>query len=130
MRAVDTEQRVLVRRIALPDAKNQAATGQRVHDRTVFGDLDRVMQRQHQDIRADPDPAGACGNGCGQSQRRARESVRGPVVLGQPYRVESESVGLVHEVEALAIVGRHRSFPSTRPPKVVHDTEGRYGHAP
>jgi pimeloyl-ACP methyl ester carboxylesterase len=95
------EQLVGVAALAEPDLQPPAA--ELVEHGDLLGQPGRVVQRQHVDQRAQPDPRGAHGRrgqehvrGRGQAERRA-------VVLGQVVDVEPVGFGVRDQVEPLAV---------------------------
>ena len=53
----ERERLVLLAPVAQPDAEHEAAAGEDVQRRRLFGDLDRVEQGEQEDPRADPHPS-------------------------------------------------------------------------
>jgi len=89
-RAVEALELVLLVTGAEPDL--QAATGEVIHHRDLLRDLERVVQRQHDDGGAEADVRRTVRELRDQHQRVRQEAVTGEVVLGQHDVVEADRV--------------------------------------
>jgi Arc/MetJ family transcription regulator len=87
-----------------------------------------MVQRQHQDVGADPDPLGAGRDRRGGHERRGQHPLVGEVVLGQPHGLEPQPVGFADLDQALRVVAGERGGMAARTAQVVQDPERRTGH--
>ena len=88
------------RETAAPDPENQPAMADLVDRRDLFGEAQRMAQRQYLDPGADLDPLGARRDRARQGQRGgAHRAFRRDVDLGQPHRIEPPALGRVDLLE-------------------------------
>nr|WP_255625034.1 hypothetical protein [Pseudonocardia sp. ICBG1034] len=86
------------------DAELQASAGEGVQHAGVLGEASRVLQRQCDDGRPQPDQPGAFGDRGQQDQRRRQPPTEVPVVvLGHPERVVPEFLGTFGQPDRLAV---------------------------
>ena len=69
---------------------------------SLFGEAQRMAQRQHLNRGADLDPSGACGDRGGDSQWGTQHRPRRLLVdFGEPDRVEPPPLGISHLLQCL-----------------------------
>ena len=86
----------LVRLVAGADAEQHPAARKRLQHPEFLRHPERLVQRKHDDRRAELDPAGDRGAVPRHQQRRGADGVAGEMVLGEPRRVEPGLVGEAH----------------------------------
>jgi len=92
-----------------------------IHGRHVFGDAQRVAQREDLHGRADPHAPRAGGDEARQrDRRRVHGARRTEVDLAEPHAVESRCFGRVREIERLL---ERRGLAAPRPPFLEEDAE-------
>ena len=83
-----------LRHPAAPDPKDQPAVAQLVDRRRLFGQPQRMAQRQYLDGDADLEAAGAGGDRAGDAERcRQHRPPRFEMELGQPHHIEPQPLG-------------------------------------
>ena len=88
---------------AAPDAELEAPFADVIDGGDLFGDAQRMIQRQHLHGGADADPARAAGDGAGHLQRGRDHRARGREVdLAEPDAIDAEGVGALGGVEDVA----------------------------
>ena len=78
---------------ARADTEIESPVRQDVGDRRVFGDANRVVERQQHDRRADSNSLGPRSHGGGHHHRRARPLALAEVMLAVPRAGEPELLG-------------------------------------
>ena len=93
--ALDVEVELLVLLGPVAGAHRQAepSLGDEVEHREVFGEPDRVVERQEDHAHADQHAFGDGGDGAAEHDRRRQVAVDRRVVLEEAHRVEAETVG-------------------------------------
>ena len=88
--------------VALADAEIEAAAGNQIERRRLFGEQHRIVPGQHHHRRAEPQRLGAHGERHQQHQRRGHLVPAGEMMLDQKARRKAERFGLDVEVEPVA----------------------------
>ena len=88
--------------VALADAEIEAAAGNQIERRRLFGEQHRIVPGQHHHRRTEPQRLGAHGERHQQHQRRRDLVPAGEVMLDQKARLKAERLGLDVEVEIVA----------------------------
>ena len=129
---VDAVPGELVAGVALAEPDVDAAVRQHVERGDVLGEADGVVQRQQQEVEADPHPFRPGGDGGGEGDDRRRVAVVGEVVLGEPDGVVAERLGVLDEREFVAVDVGEGSSPGRRVAEAEHhpDVERRSVHGP
>ena len=91
------------RRDAAADAHLEPAAAEIVEHRDLFGDADRMIERQQIHERAQPQGRRALRHGGEEDARRGRVAERGAVVFGEVIRVEARSLVRFDQREPVAI---------------------------
>ena len=82
------------REAAAPDAEDQPSVADLIDRGGLFGEAQRMAQRQYLDAGADLHAFGARGDGAGDRQRRGADRPLGrDMDFGQPHRVETPALG-------------------------------------
>ncbi len=116
---------------AAAHAEFHPPAAERVDGRDVLGEADRVLQREHRDRRAEPDPGGARG-GVREEGPRGGQSAAAErnVVLGHPADVEAEFVGDHEQVLGVAVgAGEVGAAPLDVGEEAEPETGSLAGHA-
>ena len=92
---------VLLRPVAEPDAEQELAAADDVHEGADLGQLDRVVQRQQRDVGPEPQPLGVGGEALQQGQLREEVEARRDVMLAGPDRIEAERADQAHLLQRL-----------------------------
>src|SRR6266849_4500364 len=88
------------RKSAPPDPEDEPAMADLIDRRGLFGEPQRVAQRQDLNRGADLHALGACGDRAGQGQRGgAHRAFRRDMDLGQPHRIETPALGGIDLLE-------------------------------
>jgi len=96
---IDPERRVLAPVVTPAGRKIDAPVAEEIERRPLFGDPDRVMQREDRDGGGEPDSRGASGE-VGQHEVGTREHAeRAEVMLPDPGRVQADLFGIQRLVE-------------------------------
>ena len=125
--AVDAEALELFDAVAEPDAEVEPPVAEDVDGGGVFGDADRVVQRQQQHPGADAHARGEPRGGRGDRQHRRRIAVLDEMVLGNPDVVVAEPLGQLHLAEHVVVELRPGPPPLRRVAEVVGQAELRAG---
>jgi len=86
---------------AAAQTDDQPAAAERVQQRDLLGEADRMMQRDLRHGEANPDLSGACGDRGRERHTVDVGTVAVEVVLGQPDRIEAEPVRRLRLIERL-----------------------------
>src|SRR5262245_20342154 len=81
---------ILLRAIAKADAKQELAASDDIHEGADLGELDWVVQRQQQDVGAEPKPLGVGRQALQQAKLREEVEAGCDVVLACPDRIKTE----------------------------------------
>ena len=116
--------------VALADAEIEPAARQQVEGRGLLGEQHRIVPRQHGDRRSQPDPFGP-GRQIGQQIERRRDLARaGEVMLDQEDAVVAETLGLLDQVDQLAVALAVRGFVAAPGDGAAEETEFHAGEPP
>ena len=116
--------------VALADAEIEPAARQQVEGRGLLGEQHRIVPRQHRDRRSQPDPLGP-GRQIGQQVEGRRDLARaGEVMLDQEDAVIAETLGLLDEVDQLAVALAVRGFVAAPGDGAAEETEFHAGEPP
>ena len=92
---------------------SRAAAGEQVDLGGLLGDMHGVVQGEHHDAGAQPQPLGAGGEVGEHGEEVRRDAVVTEVVLGQPYAVEAQFLGQFGELQ-MVVVDLLELWPSNR----------------
>ena len=102
--------RVFVPVVAAARGEIDAPAAQQIEARPLFGDADRMMQRQHGDRRRQPDALGARGDIGERQVGTGQHAERAEMMLADPRRVHPQLFGIQRLVDDVRdeLVGRAR----------------------
>jgi hypothetical protein len=120
---VDAVPGELMGSVALAEAGVDAPVGQHIEGGDVLGHPDGVVEREEQEVEADPDPLGDGGDGGGDRNDRGRVAVVGEVVLREPDGVVPQLLGAADQAELVGVDLGERPAPLGRVPERELDTD-------
>ena len=92
---------VLLRAIAEPDAEQELAAGDHIHEGADLGQLDRVVQGQQRDVGAEPQSLGVGSEALQQAELREEVEAGRDMMLAGPDRIEAEGADQAHLLQRL-----------------------------
>ena len=120
---LEAEALELVVLVAAAETDVDASAGQEIERRDLLGDDERMVQRNHDDRRADAQPR-RLRRDVRRELHRAREiAVRREVMLGEPDVAKAKGLGLLRDVERARVDLRGRSRR-----RRLHEQEGSEFH--
>ncbi len=115
--------------VAHAGAEHHPSAREVVEHRQVLGELQRVAEREQQDVLTDRDALGDGGDRAAHRDRRGQIAVLDEMVLGEPDVVEAEPVDQRDLLERPGVELARRDLAPRRVAEVVEHAEAqRLGH--